>query len=145
MNLSRNNNNKVIHNIAKASLKESKIKNIFMILTISLAICFIMVLGLASLNYKTYEREIVKGMQDCIYYDVSKDQINNLQANENVGYVMEYRSGFEKETGDIKIKPIYYDYEIQEMSTYKLLKGNFPNKENEVVIDVIVAKELGKI
>ena len=143
MNLSRNNNNKVIHNIAKASLKESKIKNIFMILTISLAICFIMVLGLASLNYKTYEREIVKGMQDCIYYDVSKDQINNLQANENVGCAMEYRSGFEKETGDIKIKPIYYDYEIQEMSTYKLLKGNFPNKENEVVIDVIVAKELG--
>ena len=52
MNLLKNNNNKVIHNIAKASLKESKIKNIFMTVTISLAICFIMVLGLASLNYK---------------------------------------------------------------------------------------------
>lgn len=143
MNLSKNNNNKVIHNIAKASLKESKIKKVFMILTISLAICFIMVLGLASLNYKSYEREIVKGMQDCVYYDVSKDQINNLKSNENVSCAMEYRSSFEKEIGDIKIKPIYYDYKIQEMTTYKLSKGNFPTKENEVVIDVLVAKELG--
>ncbi len=143
MNLLKNNNNKVIHNIAKASLKESKIKNIFMTVTISLAICFIMVLGLASLNYKTYEREIVKGMQDCIYYDVSKEQIDGLKSNENVSCVMEYRSGFEKEIGNIKIKPIYYDYKVQEINTQKLSKGNFPTKPNEVVIDVLVAKELG--
>lgn len=143
MNLLKNNNNKVIHNIAKASLKESKIKNIFMTVTISLAICFIMVLGLASLNYKTYEREIVKGMQDCIYYDVSKEQIDGLKSNENVRCAMEYRSGFEKEIGDIKIKPIYYDYKVQEISAQKLSKGNFPTKPNEVVIDVLVAKEFG--
>ncbi len=143
MNLLKNNNNQVIHNIAKASLKESKLKNIFMTVTISLAICFIMVIGLASLNYKTYEREIVKGMQDCAYYDVSKEQINSLKSNQNIRCVMEYRSGFEKEIGNIKIKPIYYDYEVQEMSTYKLLKGNFPIKQNEIVIDILVAKEFG--
>lgn len=143
MSLVKNNNEKVIHHIAKASLKDSKVKNIFMIVTICLAICFIMVLGLVSLNYKTYERQIIKGMQDCIYYEVSEEQISGLKSNPDLKCVMEYKSGFEKEIGKIKIMPIYFDYEVQEIKTYELVEGNFPSEPNEVVVDKLVARELG--
>lgn len=143
MNLNNNNNNKIIVNLAKASLKSSKMKNAFVIITISLAICFIMVLGLSTLNYKNYERQMIKGMQDCIYSDVNEDQINYLKSDSNIKCVMEYRTGFEKEVGNIKIKPIYYNYEVEGINVYKLSSGNFPVKANEIVIDRVLTNEFG--
>ncbi len=144
MKLQSNNNKRIIYKIAKASFISSRLKVAFMSITIGLAICFIMVMGLSTLNYKTYEKEIVKGMQDCMFYDVNKEQINNLKANKNIKCVMTYRKGIERNIGNIKINPVYYDYDIKEIQTYKLLEGSTPVKENEIVIDVYALKELGK-
>lgn len=74
MKLQSNNNKRIIYKIAKASFISSRLKVAFMSITIGLAICFIMVMGLSTLNYKTYEKEIVKGMQDCMFYDVIKNK-----------------------------------------------------------------------
>ena len=144
MNLKSNNNKKVISQLAKASFVSSKLKVAFMSITIGLAICFIMVMGLSILNYKTYEKEAVKGMQDCMYYEVSQEQIGGLKANENIKCVMTYRKGIERHIGDIKINPVYYEYDVKDIKTYKLLAGNTPVNKNEIVIDVFVLKELGK-
>lgn len=144
MSLKSNNNKRIIYKIAKASFISSKLKAGFMSLTIGLAICFIMVMGLSTLNYKTYEKETVKGMQDCMFYEVSLEQIDNLKQNENIKCVMTYRTGIERHIGDIKINPVYYDYDIEDIRTYKLASGNVPVKENEIVIDGYVLKELGK-
>ena len=144
MNLKSNNNKKVISQLARASFVSSKLKVAFMSITIGLAICFIMVMGLATLNYKTYEKEAVKGMQDCMYYEVSQEQIDDLKANENIKCVMTYRKGIERNIGDIKINPVYYEYDVKDIKTYKLLAGNTPVNKNEIVIDVFVLKELGK-
>ena len=78
MILKSNNNKKIIYSLAKASLKSSKMKNVFVTITITLAICFIMVLGLSPLNYKNYERQMIKWIQDCLYSDVNEEQINYL-------------------------------------------------------------------
>jgi putative ABC transport system permease protein len=101
-------------------------------------------MGLSTLNYKTYEKEVVKGMQDCMFYDVNRKQIDNLKVNKNIKCVMTYRKGIERNIENIKINPVYYDYEIKDIQTYKLLEGNTPIKENEIVIDVYALKELGK-
>ncbi len=143
MSLKSNNNKKIIYSLAKASLKSSKMKNAFVTITISLAICFIMVLGLSTLNYKNYERQMIKWMQDCIYSDVNEEQINYLKLDPNIKCVMEYRAGFEKEVGNIKIKPIYYNYEVEGINVYKLSSGNFPTEANEIVIDKALTKEFG--
>lgn len=143
MSLKSNNNKKIIYSLAKASLKSSKMKNAFVTITIILAICFIMVLGLSTLNYKNYERQMIKGMQDCIYSDVNEEQINYLKSDSNIKCVMEYRAGFEKEVGNIKIKPIYYNYEVEGINTYKLSSGKFPAEANEIVIDKALTKEFG--
>ena len=87
MSLKSNNNKKIIYSLAKASLKSSKMKNAFVTITIILAICFIMVLGLSTLNYKNYERQMIKGMQDCIYSDVNEEQINLLKSDPNIKFV----------------------------------------------------------
>ncbi len=144
MSLKSNNNKRIIYQIAKASFISSKVKTAFMSVTIGLAICFIMVMGLSTLNYKTYEKEAVKGMQDCMYYEVSQEQIDSLKQNKNIKCVMTYRKGIERNIGDIKINPVYYDYDIEDIKTYKLSAGSLPEKENEIVIDVFVLKELGK-
>ncbi len=143
MSLKGNNNKKIIYSLAKASLKSSKMKNAFVTITIILAICFIMVLGLSTLNYKNYERQMIKGMQDCIYSDVNEEQINLLKSDPNIKCVMEYRAGFEKEVGNIKIKPIYYNYGVEGINSYKLSSGKFPVKEHEIVIDKALTKEFG--
>ena len=138
MSLKSNNNKRIIYQIAKASFISSKVKTAFMSVTIGLAICFIMVMGLSTLNYKTYEKEAVKGMQDCMYYEVSQEQIDSLKQNKNIKCVMTYRKGIERNIGDIKINPVYYDYDIEDIKTYKLSAGSLPEKENEIVIDVFV-------
>ena len=143
MILKSNNNKKIIYSLAKASLKSSKMKNVFVTITITLAICFIMVLGLSPLNYKNYERQMIKGMQDCLYSDVNEEQINYLKSDSNIKCVMEYRAGFEREVGNIKIKPIYYNYEVEGINVYKLSSGDFPVKANEIVIDKALTKEFG--
>ena len=143
MSSKSNNNKKIIYSLAKASLKSSKMKNAFVTITIILAICFIMVLGLSTLNYKNYERQMIKGMQDCIYSDVNEEQINLLKSDPNIKCVMEYRAGFEKEVGNIKIKPIYYNYGVEGINSYKLSSGKFPAEANEIVIDKALTKEFG--
>ena len=143
MSSKSNNNKKIIYSLAKASLKSSKMKNVFVTITITLAICFIMVLGLSPLNYKNYERQMIKGMQDCLYSDVNEEQINYLKSDSNIKCVMEYRAGFEREVGNIKIKPIYYNYEVEGINVYKLSSGDFPVKANEIVIDKALTKEFG--
>lgn len=144
MNLKSNNNNKIVYKIAKASLNSSKLKTGFMTLTIALAICFIVVIGLATLNYKTYEREQVKGMQDCMFYEVSEEQINSLKADPDVKCVMMYKRGIERIIGETKLLPIYYDYDLKEIKAYEIVEGTVPSKVNEIVIDKAVLQSLGK-
>jgi len=144
MNLKSNNNNKIVYKIAKASLNSSKLKTGFMTITISLAICFIVVIGLVTLNYKTYEREQVKGMQDCMFYEVSEEQINSLKADSDVKCAMMYKRGIERIIGETKLLPIYYDYNVKEIKAYEIVEGTLPNKVNEIVIDKAVLQTLGK-
>lgn len=141
MSLSTNNNEKVIHNIANNSLKASRTRNIFTILTITLAISFIIVMGLSTMNYRNYEKQILAKMQDCMYYNLNEEQINGIKENENVDSVTLVKQGAPIIKNNIKMLPSYCESN-QIINLYTITEGKYPINKNEIVIDVALAKDL---
>lgn len=143
MKIRKNNNNKVIQKLASSSLKASKIKNIFMTATIVLAICFIIVMAMSMLSYKNYERNIIKDMQDCIYYNITDEQAEKLASSDKVKSVTKMKTGTSKNLENYEIDPVWFDYNIKDINLYALSEGRYPIEYDEIVIDKYIAKNLG--
>lgn len=78
------NTNKVIKRLAKNSIKSSRTRNIFIIITIILASGLITGMALSALAIDKKKQRIVEHMQQVIFHDVNEKQIRSLKNDERI-------------------------------------------------------------
>ena len=139
MNLAKNNNGAVTTRLAKGSIKNSKVRILFTVLTIALvsSLLMVMVLFNSGLNVKL-DRQVSK-MQHVIYHELTDKEIENLKEVDEFSYLSFSKMGTGVEYEDKILQPSYWD-EVpvignpSDMSISKIVSGSYPSKVNEIAV-----------
>ncbi|MFV0396354.1 MAG: hypothetical protein ACK5LC_18545 [Coprobacillaceae bacterium] len=107
--MKRNNNKKVIMNLAMSSIKYNKLRNFFIVFTIALSVTLLMVMGLFTFGHQKNKQRAVENVQHAIYYELSDKQINNLIGEEDIEMLVLSKSGTGIEINNKILQPIYFE------------------------------------
>ena len=138
--ISANNNAGYIRSLAWKSVKSSRLRNVFVILTIVLSVSLLMVMALFYAGLNTAAKRQVKNMQHVIYYGLSEGQLSDLAAeDEPASYVLGMKQGQGVEVEGIMISPVAYTSEPLKdenvnLETVALTKGRMPETEEEILL-----------
>ena len=138
--ISANNNSGYIRSLAWKSVKSSRLRNVFVILTIVLSVSLLMVMALFYAGLNTAAKRPVKNMQHVIYYGLSEGQLSDLAAeDEPASYVLGMKQGQGVEVEGIMISPVAYTSEPLKdenvnLETVALTKGRMAETEEEILL-----------
>ena len=89
-----NNNGRCIRELAVRSVKSSRMRNVFIVLTIVLSVSLLMVMALFYAGMHTATKRQVEGMQHVIYNGLSEEQLTAMAgADTDSTYVLGIKQG----------------------------------------------------
>lgn len=144
MKLERNNNGKYIWNLAVSSIKNNRMRNIFIILTIVLSATLLSgMLSFITAFFTSQERAVEK-MQHVIYKDLNLEQIDALNKNEDIEYLALNKFGKVISKDDYSFYPVYFPEKQGPIKQAAIIEGTFPQELNEAAVFSGFLKALGK-
>lgn len=144
-----NNNSGYIRSLAWKSVKSSRMRNVFVILTIVLSVSLLMVMALFYAGINTATKRQVESMQHVIYYGLSGEQLSEMASdNEPSSYVLGMKQGQSAEIDGKMVSPVAYGAkplkdEGIEINTVKTTKGYMPEEESEIVLSDAYCNQAG--
>lgn len=144
MKLEKNNNGKYIWNLAVSSIKNNRMRNIFIILTIVLSATLLSGMLSFITAYFTSQERAVDKMQHVIYKDLNSEQIDALNNNENIEYLALNKFGKVISKDDYSFYPVYFPEEQGPIKQATVIEGTFPQELNEAAVFSGFLKALGK-
>lgn len=144
MKLEKNNNGKYIWNLAVSSIKNNRMRNIFIMLTIVLSTTLLSGMLSFIAAYFTSQERAVEEMQHVIYKDLSEEQIDALNKNENIEYLALNKFGNVISKDDYSFYPVYFPEKQGPIKQATVKKGDFPQGLNETAVFSDFLKTLGK-
>lgn len=141
---SKNINKKLIHKIALRNFKEGKMKNIFIILAITLSIALLSGIVLFGLSTKEADKNEVESMQHVLYHNITYKQAEQLRNDSRISESMFFKSGSRTEIDNYVVIAAYVEQVETSMSSIKIIEGNYPKEYNEVVVDKSFMRQLGR-
>lgn len=131
-----------ISNLARKNLKNNRIRNILTILSIALAACLIMSIGILcySIQGMSIENAIQNagGNYHAIYSNIDEKQLKELKNNikiEKIGESIPYTEIKSKNKNMPDITLSYYDSQAAALNTLELEKGSLPQKADEIAME----------
>lgn len=146
--ISSNNNQSAVRTLARRSIKASRMRNIFVSLTIILSVSLLVVISLFYAGIKTEEQRQVAGMQHSIYMNVDEEQLAAMAEDERSTYVLGIKDGQLVEINGNMVRPTSYENEPRKdkdtgLETLTLTKGSRPQELCEVVVSDAYCKLAG--
>ncbi len=140
----KNNNKKVSYKLAKQSLKASKMRNVFTLITIILSVGLLAGLAFADDAIDTeYKRSLEQGSQ-VIFENISVEQIQQLKNDKAFSSSTVLKRGNSFEIDNYILMPFYIENIENSMSGVEIVEGEYPTKFNQVIVDKQLMDFLGK-
>jgi putative ABC transport system permease protein len=146
-----NTNKEVINKISKKSFKANKSRNLFAIISIvltTLLFTSVFTIGMSDLKSTEYSKMRVAGTTfHGTFKDLTKQEYGKIKEHK---LIKEYTSSVfvapaeNKEFAKRSIEINYGDKECVDACFASPIKGDIPNKENEILVDTFVLDMLGK-
>ena len=143
-----NNNGKTVWELALNSVKSSKMRNFFIVVTITLSVSLLMVMSLFYAGLNTENARQVADMQHVVYYGLDREQIEEFAQDKRTEYVLGMKRGQSMEVDGKMVQPISYDSKPEKaagvnIKTVTPVKGKEPQKIDEVMLSDVHCKTLG--
>ena len=106
--ISSNNNRRTVRSLAVRSVKSSKMKDVFVILTIALSVSLLMVMALFYVGLNTETQRIVANMQHAVYYELDEERLMQMAEDDRSSYVLAMKEGQSVEIGGHMVRPAAY-------------------------------------
>ncbi|WIV12433.1 FtsX-like permease family protein [Proteiniborus sp. MB09-C3] len=132
MDYTKNNNNKVIHNLVKNSLKANRRRNLASILTIAFTVCVVLSLALTSLAVNQAKYDSVKNTYHVVVRNVKDTEIVGLSSDNRIQKAGVTYCLDATETPNGTVYFFYYNDDM--LKSLSNLKGSAPIGENEIVV-----------
>lgn len=132
MDYTKNNNNKVIHNLVKNSLKANRRRNLASILTIAFSVCVVLSLALTSLAVNQAKYDSVKNTYHVVVRNIKDTEMAGLSSDNRIQKtgVTSFLDSIETPDGTVYLS--YYNEDM--LMSLPNLKGSAPIGEDEIVV-----------
>lgn len=137
-----NDTSKVIKKISRRSIRSSKFRNIFTVITITLASALLTCILLWGFGTTQENINLVKDTAQIVYCGLSEQQGSELYQQDEIEWVGETLTGSSERIYDTTVNFSYGNAEMlasQQIS----FTGEIPQKENEIMLSKSFLKELG--
>ncbi len=133
---------KMIAQMSRQSLKSSRMRNIFVMITIVLASALLMAILMYAVGQREDTQRQLSHAQEVGYYNLSDSQVEALKADERIAYQVQVKTGTPSEMDGFEVIPYYVSELSDKIRIGELESGKLPEKENEVAVQAAMLKRM---
>ena len=124
----------MIAQMSGQSLRAGRMRNVFVIITISLASALLAGILTFALSQQEQTRRELTHRQQVGYYELTKEQVNALQADERISCQIQVKSGVLSDMEGFSVMPRYVSDMTEEIRVGSLISGALPERDGEVAV-----------
>ncbi|MGL6199770.1 MAG: ABC transporter permease [Lachnospiraceae bacterium] len=140
--LLKNNNKGIVRRLSLRSLKDGKMRNAFVVLTIIISVALLSGLSLSMLAVNEVNNKQIAAMQHVIYEETTLEQAQQLRADERVSDLRILKEGSRTEIDDYVIAAYYSEPVESSIQGIEIVEGEYPTANNEVAVDKSYLKQI---
>ena len=122
----------MIAQMSKQSMKSSRMRNIFVMVTIVLASALLTAILMFAAGQREQNERQLSHAQQVGYFNLSDSQVETLKADERIAYQIQVKTGTPSEIEGFEIIPYYTSEMSDDIRIGELESGALPEKENEI-------------
>lgn len=134
---------KMISLMARQSLRASRMRNVFVMITIALASALLTGILTFAVGRQEQTRRELTHRQQVGYYELTNEQVNALQADERISYQIQVKSGVLSEMEGFAVMPRYVSAMTDEIRVGSLMSGALPEEDREVAVCAAMLRKMG--
>lgn len=134
---------KMIAQMSGQSLRAGRMRNVFVIITISLASALLAGILTFALSQQEQTRRELTHRQQVGYYELTKEQVNALQADERISCQIQVKSGVLSDMEGFSVMPRYVSDMTEEIRVGSLISGALPERDGEVAVCGPMLRRMG--
>lgn len=131
---SKKTTSKMISLMSRESLKTSRMRNIFVMITIALASALLTGILAFSMGQEERNRRELAHRQQVGFYNLTKEQAEALKRDERISYQIQVKTGVLTEMGSFGLMPYYVSDMSDEIRVGQLESGTLPTQDDEVAV-----------
>lgn len=133
---------KMIAQMSKQSLKSSRMRNIFVMITIVLASALLMAILMYAVGQREDTQRQLSHAQEVGYYNLSDNQVEALKTDERIAYQIQVKTGTPSEMDGFEVIPYYVSELSDKIRIGELESGSLPEKDNEIAVQAAMLKKM---
>lgn len=134
---------KMISLMSKQSLKSSRMRNIFVMITIVLAAALLMAISMYAVGQQEDNQRRLSHAQEVGYYNLTNEQVETLKDDERIAYQIQVKMGTTSEMDGFEVIPYYVSELSDKIQIGELESGKLPIQENEIAVQGAMLKKMG--
>ena len=132
----------MISTMSKSSLKTSRLRNIFVMITIILASSLLTVILMFAVGQNEKTKRGLSHAQEVGYYNLTEEQVEKLKNDERIAYQIQVKTGTVSEMNEFSIIPYYVSELSDKIRIAELESGKLPQAENEIAVQKSMLEKL---
>ena len=134
---------KMISRMSKQSLKSSRMRNIFVMITIVLASALLMAISMYAVGQQEDNQRKLSHAQEVGYYNLTNEQVETLKSDERIAYQIQVKMGTTSEMDGFEVIPYYVSELSDKIQIGELESGKLPVQENEIAVQGAMLEKMG--
>lgn len=134
---------KMISRMSKQSLKSSRMRNIFVMITIVLASALLTAILMFAMGQNQQIKNDLSHRQQVGYYNLTNEQVETLKADNRIAYQIQMKTGVLSPMDGFDVMPYYVSELSDKIQIGELLEGKLPEKKNEIAVQAEMLKKMG--
>lgn len=132
----------MISTMSKSSLKTSRLRNIFVMITIILASSLLTVILMFAVGQNEKTKRDLSHAQEVGYYNLTEEQVEKLKNDGRIAYQIQVKTGTVSEMDEFSIIPYYVSQLSDKIRIAELESGKLPQAENEIAVQKNMLEKL---
>lgn len=135
--------NKIISYMSRQSLKTSRMRNMFVMITIILASALLTGILAFAMGQEEQNRRELAHRQQVSFYNLTEEQVEALREDERLSFQIQVKTGVPAEIGSFNLLPCYVSELSDEIRVGSLEDGTLPQQDNEVAVCAAALRKMG--
>lgn len=135
--------NEIISLMSKQSLRFSRMRNLFVMITIILASALLTAILMFAAGQNQRVKNELSHRQQAGYYNLTGEQAEILRRDERIAFWVQVKTGILSEMDGFDVMPCYASELSDQIRIGKLSSGNLPEKENEIAVQAALLEKMG--
>lgn len=134
---------KMISFMTRQSLKTSRMRNIFVMITIALASALLTGILSFAVGRQEQNRRELAHRQQVVYYNLTEEQAKALEEDERISSKIRVKTGVPTEMENYHLMPCYVSEMSDEIRVGQLESGELPVRDDEVAVCGAMLRKMG--